>query len=160
MTYKSRKVVFKKASAGTSNANKHNTNKTLKRNLRSCTCDSCKAHMDKQKTLAKNNANQIVQESIPTGLSFDLMQLDMSDSEPNNEPDNKIDQGICLNFLLAKNPKDKVTQNADNSDNEDNWEDINNDKTSEYGTDDDLTDEFISFDAPNGGSYNNNSDEP
>ncbi|CAG8776069.1 32322_t:CDS:2, partial [Gigaspora margarita] len=88
MTYKSRKVVFKKASAGTSNANKHNTNKTLKRNFRSCTYDSCK------------------------GLSFDLMQLDMSDSEPNNEPDNKIDQGICLNFLLTKNPKDKATQNA------------------------------------------------
>ncbi|CAG8714674.1 11264_t:CDS:2 [Gigaspora margarita] len=123
MTYKSRKVVFKKASASTSNANKHNTNKTLKRNLRSCICDSCKgalrnpqtkkAHMDKQKTLARNNANKIVQESIPTGLSFDLIQLDMSDSEPNNKPDNKIDQEICFNFLLAKNPKDKVTQNAD-----------------------------------------------
>ncbi|KAF0528109.1 hypothetical protein F8M41_013261 [Gigaspora margarita] len=104
----------------------------------------------------------------------------MSDSESNNEPDNKIDQGICLNFLLAKNPKDKATQNAgsghiqtelidqlfsdndneDNSDNKDNWKDINNNKTSEYSTDDDLTDEFISFDAPNGGSYNDNSDEP
>ncbi|CAG8823679.1 14475_t:CDS:1, partial [Gigaspora rosea] len=71
-----------------------------------------KAHIDKQKTLARNNANQIVQKGIPTGLFFNLIKLDMSDSEPNNEPNNKIDQGICLNFLLVKNPKGKATQNA------------------------------------------------
>ncbi|KAF0543997.1 hypothetical protein F8M41_003205 [Gigaspora margarita] len=132
--------------------------------------------MDKQKTLARNNANQIVQESILTGLSFDLIQLDMSDSEPNNEPDNKRSK----NLLLAKNSKGKVTQNAcsghiltelidqlfsdndneDNSDNEDNWKDINNDKTSEYSTNNNLTEKFISFDAHNSRTYNDNSDEP
>ncbi|KAF0432021.1 hypothetical protein F8M41_005342 [Gigaspora margarita] len=91
------------------------------------------------------------------GISFDFMQLEMS----NYELDNEINQEVIsdfFNFLPAKNNKGKgqgkgkATQKADNwhipvelidqlfsDDNiEDNWEDINDDRSSKHSADDDL----------------------
>ncbi|CAG8622492.1 15642_t:CDS:2 [Racocetra persica] len=106
--------------------------------------------MTKKRILQRNNAEWVgilSQRNILIDLSDDIMQLDMS-GKATQKADSKRISIKLIDQLFSDNNK------------EENWKDIYDDKSSKYSENDNLTNQFINFDASKNEPNNNGPDEP